>query len=96
MPLHHTFSVTCRWLDAANAKSLAQHQLPFGSGQRACLGRHLAHAEMTAVLSELGRRYTLHARDDPAAVQWRDFPIKQPVGGLHITLRQREAAAGTI
>ncbi len=33
--------------------------MPFGTGQRTCIGMNLANAEMAAVLSELGRTYTL-------------------------------------
>lgn len=80
-----------RWLDPANAKSLAQHQLPFGTGQRTCLGMNLAYAEMAAFLSELGRTYTLAA---DTATEWRDFPIKKPANGMPIRLTHRGEPAG--
>lgn len=71
------------WLDPSSAKTLSQYQLPFGTGQRHCLGMNLAYAEMAAVLSELGRTYTLQA---DTSTEWRDFPIKRPVSGLPIRL----------
>jgi cytochrome P450 len=50
-----------RWLQPENAKSLALHQAPFGMGAHYCLGSQLALAELTAVLAELGRSYSLAA-----------------------------------
>lgn len=79
-----------RWLDPAAAQSLAQHQLPFGMGQRTCLGINLALAEMAAVLSELGRSYSLTA---DWQTEWKDFPIKRPGNGLPLRLEPRTAAA---
>lgn len=80
----------CRWLEPGAAKALSQHQLPFGTGQRTCLGMNLANAEMVAVLAELGRSYTLTADVD---TDWLDFPIKKPVNGLPIRLVQRQPGA---
>lgn len=85
IPLPHP-PTHCRWLDPAAAKSLATHQLPFGTGQRTCLGMNLAYAEMVAVLAELGRSYTLSAQCD---TDWSDFPIKRPGNGLPIRLQGR-------
>ncbi|KAF6251874.1 cytochrome P450 [Scenedesmus sp. NREL 46B-D3] len=78
-----------RWLEAEHAKSLALHQAPFGMGAHYCLGSHLAMAELTAVLSELGRSYSMTADTN---TDWQDFPIKRPTNGLPCTL-QRLAAA---
>lgn len=92
-PPRHTFLVTlspCRWLDPANAKTMSQYQLPFGTGQRTCIGMNLAYAEMTAVLAELGRTYNLQA---DTATEWKDFPIKRPGNGLPIRLTPRAGAA---
>jgi cytochrome P450 len=50
-----------RWLQPEHAKSLALHQAPFGMGAHYCLGSHLAMAELTAVLAELSRHYSLSA-----------------------------------
>jgi cytochrome P450 len=57
-----------RWLQPEHAKSLALHQAPFGMGAHYCLGSQLALAELTAVLAELGRSYSLTANTD---TEWR-------------------------
>lgn len=79
-----------RWLDPVAAKSLAQHQLPFGTGQRTCVGMNLALAEMAAVLAELARHYSLTA---DWQTEWKDFPIKRPANDLPLRLTRRAAAA---
>lgn len=68
-----------RWLDAANAKTLAAHQHPFGLGQHYCVGSQLAQAEMMALLTEVARSYDVVAEVD---TEWVDFPIKRPANGL--------------
>lgn len=77
-------------MEPGAAKALSQHQLPFGTGQRTCLGMNLANAEMVAVLAELGRSYTLAADVD---TEWQDFPIKKPMSGLPIQLSPRQPGA---
>lgn len=92
-----------RWLESTEAaKSLAHHQLPFGAGQRTCLGINLALGEMTVLLAELGRSYTLQGAglaggsDDAAAAthpaRWKSFPILQPTDGLPMRLLRRPDA----
>jgi cytochrome P450 len=61
-------------------------------GQRTCLGINLALAEMAAVLSELGRSYSLTA---DWQTEWKDFPIKRPDNGLPLRLEPRTAAAAS-
>jgi hypothetical protein len=80
----------CRWLEPGAARSLSQYQLPFGTGQRTCLGMNLANAEMIAVLAELSRSYTLAA---DWQTDWKDFPIKRPDNGLPLRLAHRAGAA---
>lgn len=79
-----------RWLDPAAAQSLSQYQMPFGTGQRTCLGINLAYAEMAAVLAELGRCYSLTA---DWQTDWKDFPIKRPDNGLPLRLEGRIVVA---
>jgi cytochrome P450 len=78
-------------LDTAAAKSLSQYQLPFGTGQRTCLGINLAYAEMAAVLAELRRNYTFGVEQQ---TEWKDFPIKSPTNNLPMRLTRRAAAGG--
>lgn len=78
-----------RWLQPELAKSLALHQAPFGMGAHYCLGSQLAMAELTAVLAELARSYSLTADTD---TDWPDFPIKRPANGLPCTLRRLATA----
>lgn len=97
MPSCHVFrsspTAPCRWFDPANAKTLSQYQLPFGTGQRTCIGMNLAYAEMAAVLAELGRTYTLQA---DTATEWKDFPIKRPDNGLPVKLTPRAGPAAGV
>jgi len=80
-----------RWLDPTNTKSLQQHQLPFGVGQHYCVGSHLALAELTAVLAEVGRSWQVLLEDNQDT-EWLDFPIKRPSNGLPIRLRALRVA----
>jgi cytochrome P450 len=43
--------------------------LPFGGGPRACIGVHLALAELVVATATLVRRYRLQARPDPPTVE---------------------------
>jgi cytochrome P450 len=79
-------------LDPVAAKSLSQYQLPFGTGQRTCLGINLAYAETVAVLSELSRNYTFVVEQ---RTEWKDFPIKSPTNNLPMRLTRKAAAQGT-
>jgi cytochrome P450 len=68
---------------------------PFGVGTRYCMGSHLAHAEMAAVLFELARLveagYGLEA-DTPR--HWAEFPILRPDNGLPARLLPRSGGGG--
>lgn len=70
-----------RWLQPELAKS--PRQMPFGLGQRYCLGSHLAGAELACVLAEIARKYSLAAATN---TEWREFPLKQPSNGLPCSL----------
>lgn len=67
-----------RWLQPELAKSLALHQAPFGMGAHYCLGSQLAMAELTAVLAELARSYSLTADTD---TDWPGEPLQHALAG---------------
>jgi cytochrome P450 len=57
---------------------------PFGAGARACVGRPLVMAQMTALLALLARRYTWRwdAGAAGAAEPWAVVPAPRPRDGL--------------
>lgn len=67
-----------RWLHGAAQKQGAW--IPFGGGQRLCLGWLLAMTEMKVLLASIFRRYALELRlpEEP----WVEFPIARPKHGM--------------
>jgi cytochrome P450 len=47
-----------RW-DEMSPRECGYRFIPFGSGQRICIGRHLASLEMKATLARIGQQYDL-------------------------------------
>eukprot|EP00879_Flechtneria_rotunda_P028024 GHRR01030098.1.p1 GENE.GHRR01030098.1~~GHRR01030098.1.p1 ORF type:complete len:391 (+),score=127.16 GHRR01030098.1:664-1836(+) len=79
-----------RWLDPANARSLAQHQMPFGVGQHYCIGSNLAQAEMTAFVAQIALHYSIEVESN---TKWNAFPLLQPDNGLPTRLQQLSSAS---
>jgi cytochrome P450 len=46
-----------RWLDAAAARRLDDHMMPFGGGSRICVGMPLAYAEIYVTLGNMFHRF---------------------------------------
>ncbi len=63
--------------------------IPFGSGQRVCIGKHFALAELTLVLSTVAREYRLVTPPDGAEVQPEALITLHPRGGIHLALEHR-------
>jgi cytochrome P450 len=69
----------------------ARTWLPWGAGPRSCVGRHLALAEMRAVLrAVLARRLVLPAGEPPERERWRSA-ILVPHAGGRVVLRPRHS-----
>lgn len=64
--------------------------LPFGGGQRICIGNRFALIEAALVLAMLVSRYQI-ARVDPAPVEAHPSITLRPRGGLRVTLSPRSA-----
>lgn len=78
-----------RWLDAeAQAGEKASWVMPFGAGNRYCIGAPLALAEMKVFLSLLARAYDFSVAD-AAGVQWTTIPLAVPKCGLPLTLERQ-------
>lgn len=67
--------------------------LPFGGGNRRCLGANLALAEMRVVLGEVLRRFELDTTTAPAEHRRVSGIIHKPHRGARIRLRARHPAS---
>ncbi|GLC32968.1 hypothetical protein PLESTM_000009400 [Pleodorina starrii] len=65
-----------------------EYSLPFGTGVRTCLGRHLVFSELLVVLAVLARGYDWRALNP--GEEWRVVPAPAPRDGLRVELRRRE------
>jgi cytochrome P450 len=80
-----------RFSDERKQERQASAYLPFGHGQRACVGARLANLEATIVLAMLAQRFEL----DPLPgreVKAELLAALQPRGGLPMILRRRRRA----
>ncbi|KAI8472759.1 MAG: cytochrome P450 [Monoraphidium minutum] len=81
-----------RWLSEEGQQAAQSWVMPFGAGNRYCIGAPLAMAEMKVFLSLLARGYD-YSIADAANVKWSTIPLAVPKCGLPLTLTARRAAA---
>lgn len=79
-----------RWSDPTQRKFLEKHLQPFGRGSRACLGIHLAYAELYLTIAMVvgGFHMTLFDTVKEDIEQVHDFfsPFPESVKGLRVTV----------
>ncbi|MEU9003192.1 cytochrome P450 [Streptomyces sp. NPDC059982] len=63
--------------------------IPFGSGQRACIGRHFALAELTLALATVARVHRLVLPESAPPVEPDPLITLHPRGGIHLRLMRR-------
>jgi len=66
--------------------------MPFGAGQRACIGRNFAMIEAQLVLATLARRFALEPVNDASAVGFRPKVTLAPGGPIRVRLREFEVS----
>lgn len=83
-----------RWLDGrAEVARKAGAYLPFGMGQRRCIGEHLGMLEARLVLATLVRKVTLELRVGQALEPEVSVTLR-PKGGLWVNARRVAASGG--
>ncbi len=75
-----------RW-ETTTPREKGHAYVPFGSGQRICIGRHFARLEMKAVLTAIGRRYRVNAVEE---VSVSPQMTSQPAGAVPIRITERD------
>ncbi|PNH07938.1 Abscisic acid 8'-hydroxylase 3 [Tetrabaena socialis] len=70
----------------ASGAARPEYSIPFGSGVRTCLGRHLVFSELLLVLAVLARGYAWEAVTP--GERWRVVPAPAPSNGLLVNLRR--------
>ncbi|XP_002976478.2 abscisic acid 8'-hydroxylase 4 [Selaginella moellendorffii] len=65
--------------------------IPFGNGQRLCLGGELAKVEMLVLIHHLVTTYSWKIKEDHGGIRW--WPVPIPKGGLVIQV-EREVERG--
>ena len=68
--------------------------LPFGSGQRVCLGKHFALTELVLVIATIARFHRLVLPPDAPEVRPEALITLHPAGGVHLRLRRRDEPEG--
>jgi cytochrome P450 len=63
--------------------------IPFGSGQRVCIGKHFALTEVMLALATVARGHRLLLPDDAPAVEPEPLITLHPRGGVHLRLVHR-------
>ncbi|MCJ1422744.1 hypothetical protein MMC29_000624 [Sticta canariensis] len=77
-----------RWLQD-NTKELEQHMHAFSRGSRACLGIHLATAELFLVFARLFRTFEIEAFETTSAdMEWDDFAVPLFKGHLNVMMHE--------
>ncbi|WP_158239661.1 cytochrome P450 [Streptomyces carminius] len=66
--------------------------LPFGAGERICIGQHFALVELQLVLMTIAQRYRFTIPPGQPPVLPRPLTTLQPGGGVHLEVRPRSAA----
>jgi benzoate 4-monooxygenase len=85
----------CRWLDKDNAiqlNALKNYNIPFSTGPRACLGRHIAIVELQILIASLVQRFDMEfERLDQELSTFERFQSNP--GPLPVRLRRRQISA---
>ncbi len=68
-----------RWLAPGAAKKFEKSFVPFGTGPRSCIGRHVALMELNVVLASLVRRYDFELKDPKAQLETVEGFLRKPV-----------------
>jgi len=71
-----------RWLDESTRPT--SEYMPFGAGNRFCLGYALAMVEMKVFLAVLARRIQFNLVNDPHEIKWKEGLILTPKDGCKI------------
>ncbi|MEZ4450651.1 MAG: cytochrome P450 [Nannocystaceae bacterium] len=82
-----------RWTEAFERSLPKQGYMPFGGGQRICIGNTFAMVEATLLLSTILRRFSFE-RTSTTSLRLRPSITLRPRGGVH--LRVHEHAASTV
>ncbi|MEE1943387.1 cytochrome P450 [Streptomyces sp. TRM 70361] len=70
--------------------------LPFGAGERICIGQHFALVELQLVLMTIAQRYRFTIPPGQPPVLPRPLTTLQPGGGVHLEVRPRSAAGAAV
>ena len=74
-----------RWLDESTRPT--SEYMPFGAGNRFCLGYALAMLEMKVFLAVLARRIQFSLVNDPQKTKWKEGIILTPKDGCEISAK---------
>jgi cytochrome P450 len=66
-----------------------QAYLPFGAGQRVCIGKHFALAELVLAMTTVARRFRLVRPPGAPPVEPEALVTLHPRGGIHLRLEER-------
>ncbi|GIE95444.1 cytochrome P450 [Paractinoplanes rishiriensis] len=65
--------------------------VPFGSGQRVCIGKHFALTELTLVLATIAQHHRFVAPYEPFEISPDPLITLHPKGGVHLRVLPRES-----
>ena len=82
-----------RWVDGSTEGLPKYSFLPFGGGQRKCIGENFSQTEMAIILATVGQSWRM--RVSRRAVDIQPLFTLQPAGGVPATLYRRGANGGS-
>lgn len=78
---HDTFNPD-RWLADGYTKEKLNYLMPFGMGNRSCIGRNVAMINIMKCVTMIGRHYTLEAMDQDEQLEMETVGIGEKKGPL--------------